>query len=598
MGENKNFVPIGKRISFGNMKDKETLSRLKDWTTFYRNNIHIFINHYMGVHLYLYQKIWVYLISKSMKFLGYASRASAKSWIIGVYSVARCILYPGTGIALVSSVKKQAGLIVEEKIEPLANKHPNIAREIKSITTNNNKYEVEFWNGSKIFAVVSKDSGRGNRANIIVLEERRLIDIDAIRAIIRPFLVTTRGAPYADLPEYRDIPDVGEETQEIAISSVHYKSGEWYRELVRSLSLMASGNKDIRAVFLDYLISLKHRIKTRKTLAVSKEDDTEINFSMEYGNIPYGGSSKSFFNIGFFDRKIKEAWRPARKDVPYGENPYNIERKDGEIRIVVSDIATAAGKENDNTIILCARLFPTKRGYRTDVVYIESFNGENSVTQVRRIKQIYYEFSGYHKDDILVLDVANAGRSIYDMLTKDTYDEFRDIEYDAMMVMETQHISSSLYEDLYERSLTKDGHPCIFPIIASSEFNSSIAYILRDRLKKKMVNFIVEDMRLEEHLITRKNKDIVSQTDLSMRPYLLAPAVQSTLLINETVSLEMSYTGSGKTLKLVEPSGHRKDRYTTLAYLTYFVSLLDNQLLKEETEDDIYDEFVGSLFVA
>ena len=141
--------------------DEQVKDRLKTWVTFYRNNISFFIEHYMGVTLYPYQRFWVTLISQSTEFVGIASRASAKSWLIGVYSIARCILYPGTIIALASSTKAQAGIIISEKCKALYDEHENIRRECSNLTLNMNKWEMTFYNGSKINVVVSGEGGRG-----------------------------------------------------------------------------------------------------------------------------------------------------------------------------------------------------------------------------------------------------------------------------------------------------------------------------------------------------------------------------------------------------------------------------------------------------
>jgi len=145
----------------GKEMSRQKINRLKSWITFYRFNMSFFVEHYMGINLYPYQRFWITLMSMSTEFVGIASRASAKSWLIGVYSIARCILYPGTVVALASSTKAQAGLIISEKCKALRDEHPMIARECKSLTTNQNKWEMTFHNGSKINVVVSGEGGRG-----------------------------------------------------------------------------------------------------------------------------------------------------------------------------------------------------------------------------------------------------------------------------------------------------------------------------------------------------------------------------------------------------------------------------------------------------
>ncbi len=158
----------GEPVKFLSEKEmtKQKKERLKSWITFYRKNPSFFVEHYMGVSLYPYQRFWINLMARSTEFVGIASRASAKSWLIAVYSIVRCILYPGTIVALASSTKAQAGLIIAEKCKSLMEEHPNIQRETSNIVTNQNKWEMTFYNGSKINVVVSGEGGRGQLASI------------------------------------------------------------------------------------------------------------------------------------------------------------------------------------------------------------------------------------------------------------------------------------------------------------------------------------------------------------------------------------------------------------------------------------------------
>jgi hypothetical protein len=390
---------------------RQKIDRLKSWCTFYRKNPSYFVEHYMGVKLYFYQRIWINWISRSTEFVGYDSRASAKSWLIAVYAIARCILYPGTIVALASSTKAQAGLIISEKCVSLKNEHPNIARETANIVTNQNKWEMTFVNGSKINVVVSGEGGRGHRSHVTVLEERRLIPTVIIDSIIRPFLVA-RQPPYLKKAEYAEISELREEPLEIIISSVYYKSYEWWAEAKKFIKMIANDDPDIKGIILDYWISLHHGIKTKKQMAKEKRDLDPITFLMEYGNIPYGSSTNSFYKLGLFNRSIKRSWRPITDEmyITTRKNTYDIPKIGDEMRIVSVDVAMRAGSTNDNTIITCSRLFPSRKGWMTEICFMESHNGKNTSLQALRIKQIYEEFQG----DILVLDLANAGISVFD----------------------------------------------------------------------------------------------------------------------------------------------------------------------------------------
>lgn len=138
-----------------------------DWATFYRRNIHRFIEHYFQVKLHLYQIIWIYFMSVCDTFVATASRASAKSWLIALLAVARAVLYPNSEIVIVAKTKKQAGIIFG-KIDQLMKEHPNIYREISYFKNSQNDRICNFYNSSKIVAVICDDGGRGKLRNAFI----------------------------------------------------------------------------------------------------------------------------------------------------------------------------------------------------------------------------------------------------------------------------------------------------------------------------------------------------------------------------------------------------------------------------------------------
>ena len=210
---------IPKTMVTANQLDEQRRKNLIDWITFYRRNVHRFVEHYFGIKLYFYQRIWLYFMSTRDSFVAIASRASAKTWLVGVLACARAVLYPGSEIVIVSATKEQAGILIEDKIKGLMDISPNLAREIKNLTTNMNKWAVDFHNGSVIKVVASRDSSRGRRATYIIYEEFRLIDKEVVDSVIRPFAYI-RQTPYLKIPEYSNYV---EESKEVFISSAYHK---------------------------------------------------------------------------------------------------------------------------------------------------------------------------------------------------------------------------------------------------------------------------------------------------------------------------------------------------------------------------------------
>jgi hypothetical protein len=105
-----------------------------------------------------------------------------------------------------------------------------------------------------------------------------------------------------------------------------------------------------------------------------------------------------------------------------------------------------------------------------------------------------------------------------------------------------------------------------------------------------LLNFLVDDNTEEEYLIKSGNKDILDQTDSGIRANLLQAHLQTSLLINECISLETVFVGG--LVKLVEVAGARKDRFTAISYVNYFISRMDIELLKDKWEGNSDEEWL------
>ena len=78
---------------------------------------------------------------------------------------------------------------------------PELAAEIdmKETKINGTDAKIVFLNGSYIKVVTASDSSRGNRANVLILDEFRLISKDVIDTILRKFLTQRRMPKYEEL---------------------------------------------------------------------------------------------------------------------------------------------------------------------------------------------------------------------------------------------------------------------------------------------------------------------------------------------------------------------------------------------------------------
>lgn len=512
-------------------------------------------------------------------FITIASRASAKSWLIAVYACAKAVLYPHSEIVLVSATQKTAGIIME-KIRNLMAEYPVIAAEIEKYSNGANERICRFRNTSTIKVVACRDSGRGSRATLTIGEEFRIMDKNNYDSIVKPFAYA-RVAPYMSLPEWSTLPP--EEPQEILISSAYHKGLWWYDETAKAIKLMLRG-ASAGFITFDYITAVYHKIKTINLIEKEKATMDVITFQEEYANIPWGENSDAYFKLAMFQNNsnIKTAFYPQRRD-KYNQkkNPYAIKKMDGEIRVVSADIATRAGSGNDNTVISCIRCLPTSNGYAREYCYMESHNGENTIIQAKRLKQVFYDF----ESDYLVLDVANNGISIYDDLGTVTKDDERGCEYPAWTVLYTEDIDKKVYDELLNRTIAKNAEDIIYPINVTAKLNSDIAVAFREKLQKKMISFLINEVDADEYLL-KTNPDYLKYNDeISERAWFLHPYIQYSNMINESVSLSMSIVGTN--IKLTEPSGGRKDRYTSVSYGNYFIATVLDPTIRKDGENDV-----------
>lgn len=421
------------------------------------------------------------------------------------------------------------------------------------------------------------------RATFIIVEESRLVDKAVLDDVIRPFSYV-RPTPYNKNPKYAHLPL--EEAKEMHITSAHYTSGWWYNEALIAIKNMLLG-KNVGFFASDYLTAVYHRIKTPAQIEKDREVMNDLSFQLEYLNIPIGESGEAYFKLKMLqkNRVLKRAFYPCPKE-EYANKKYvsTLPKTEDELRVISIDMATRAGKANDLTIISCFRLIPTNRGYERELLYMESYSGKNTLLQALRVKQLWYDFEA----DYLVLDLLNSGIALYDMLGSITRDDERGIEYPAMTVMRHKSLEDKLFDELYERTTGINALQIIYPIVGSAQLNSKIAVEFRDKLQKKMISFLVEENTADDFLM-KNMKGYMSADDSITKADALAPYVQTSLLVGECINLSMSLVSGN--IKLTEPEGGRKDRYSSVSYGNYFISLLDNDLLKEE--ENTLDDWLG-----
>ena len=580
------------------LSNKNNFERIIDYVTFYRRNIPVFVEHYLKIPLHWYQIIWLYLLNMYISVVIIAGRASAKSFVIAIFSCAKCILYPNTKVVIASGSKKQASLIVKEKIrKELMPKSENLRREIETIKTSTNDIEVVFRNGSSIVVVVGGEGALGYRSTVLIFEEFKRIPKYIVDKVLKPFQMT-RPSQFRTNEEcekygvkYKENDEFLEEAVNIYISSAAPTS-HWMGKLLKDTVSSKYGDNSACMLATDYSIALKHAIKTRAQLIEAKRSTDPITWREEYENEMLREGANSYFTYGLLTKNQtnKKAFYPRRyEDVRNKhKNPYSIPKQPGEIRILACDMAfIERSNKNDNSCFTCIRALPesmtytsenidgkvveVKNGYRRIVPYIEANPGSDVDKQAIRIKQLYYDFEA----DYCILDTRNGGILTYDRLAKILYDESRDCEYPAWRCMNDK--------DIAKRVNVAGAVENVFTINASQKLNNDIAIALRGTLESHMIDLLVnldeaKDI-LESHI-----PEYTSTPDVDVAVFYERPYLETQALINEMMSLEYTRNEQTGIITLFETGSNTKDRYVSLAYGNYFIGLLEQDLVGDTSE--------------
>ena len=546
---------------------KEKSERLMDgigyWAAFYRKNPQRFVKEFLNMNLKLFQKILIYMMMVSTNFLYIASRGSGKTWLTSLYCVVRCILYPGTKICVASGVKSQAVEVIT-KIETDFLKNyswgsQNLRNEISFISSSVNNARVDFHNGSWINIVTSNDNARHNRANIIVVDEFRMVDLNVINTVLRKFLTTTRMPGYLSKPEYAHLQ---ERNSEVYMSSAFYQSHWAYDKTKAYFANMLDDKRKYFCCGLPYQLAIKEGLLQKEQVEdeMSEDDFDEIAFSMEMGALWYGDSDGAFFRYDDISkhRKIKTSYYSLDM---YDKRGINVpELAYGEKRVMSVDVALMATRKhaNDATAIVINVAIPTNtNSYTSNIVYIETFEGLKTDELGIIIMRYFYKY----KCTDLVLDCQGNGLGVYDFITKEQYDTVTGETYVAMCSCNDDNMAS--------RCTVKNANKVVWTIKANAEFNSSAATMLRAGIKNGNINFLSSEFDIEDSI---KKTSGYAKMSASEQARLKLPYVQTSLMINEMINLEHEIVNNK--VKLKERPGMRKDRFSSLEYNYYITQQL------------------------
>lgn len=547
----------------------ESIERgVKKWASFYRANPQRFAADYLNLDLRLFQKILLYIMNLSNFFCYIAARGQGKSFLLAVFCCIRCILYPGTKVCIASGTRGQSVNILEKIQSELVPRSPLLRNEIgaKGIQISGGRAIVIFKNSSYIKVVTASDSARGNRANILLVDEFRMVDRDTINIILRKFLTTSRMPGYITNPKYSHLK---ERNKEIYLSSAYYKSHWSYDKFVDFARNMLDTNRKYFVCGLPYQLSIAEGLLDPNVVAdeMTESDFNEIKFETEMSCEWWGDTDGSFFD---FDTIAKN------RTIQFPELPDELvcklsdakkvkipNKANGEVVILSVDLALMASTKhkNDASAIFINRCVPNKNGrYMSNIVYIESAEGEHTADQALRIRRLREMYAA----DYIVIDVRGVGLGIADTLLRDIVDPDTGEIYPAL--------SCCNNDDWAARCASKNAEKVLWVVNASERFNSDCAVLLREGFRSGKIRLPVTEYDGETNMESIKG---FSGLDARTKLMFEMTYINTTLTVNELINLQ--HDESNGFVRISNKSGMRKDRYSSLGYNYYVACQLESK---------------------
>lgn len=194
------------------------------------------------------------MMNVSNYFLYLASRGQGKTFLVAIFCVTRCVLYPGTQVCIAAGTKGQSINVLEKIQNLLMPRSPELCAQIEYISTTVNKAQCKFYNGSFVKVVTARDSARGNRANIFICDEFRLVSEDIVNTVLRRFLSNPRQPGYLSNPKYKDLK---ERNKEIYLSSAYFKNHWSMQKFVSYFKSMVDDKRKYFCCGLPYQLAIK-----------------------------------------------------------------------------------------------------------------------------------------------------------------------------------------------------------------------------------------------------------------------------------------------------------------------------------------------------
>lgn len=568
-----------------------------EWTTLFRYNPGIYAEWRLKMKLLPYQHYMLWQMFNAQVTFDMCSRNSAKTYVLGLGAVIRCLLFPNSEIVITASTIDQANKMIERKIrDEIIMKHSEVLRRFLElgmiqVKRDNDVAVVLFpFNGSSIRVLPMVDSARGERCTWLILEEAMQLKKHIISAVFNPMRRPRQIDFMRTNEEFKKQKRWVEQAKTTYITSNRFKSDWAYRDFTNCVTGYYMSYRVSYKVFaFDIFNVIEEGLKTEEYLLEALKNDSELIIRQELYNEAIGEAEDAFFSYKSFKNNqiIEHAFNPPSEiDLYVDKDMGNVLKKDNELRLVITDYAfanTTSREANDNTIIMLMSLHWKGNRFERHVDYIEGHEASDSLGSADRARELFWDYDA----DYFIPDLRSGGETLYNKTTMqwEPNKSIGNRKANGLTIStekDLQVLPDNKLQDLVERTVDKNAVACMIPIIGTGDLNAAMWMELRRQLDSNNIKFLINTQDKQTQI-----ENDGSYFDMSSEEFAesIAPYGQVDLMIQEAVNLSAEFKDGRVRLK--EPRMGTKDRAICLSYGNYIASKLENKYNQSMQEDDV-----------
>lgn len=535
-----------KKMSYDNTYDKKLIEKWTELVLYWRWFPDLFIDMVTpktgGIRLDLDQRVFLRALARFYKTYDVFPRGYGKTFIEVLYVFIVCLLYPDSNISLSAQTKESSAGMIKDKIAEIKKYFPMLSSEIIKENYSKDTSEVYFANGSKLDNLANAQSSKGKRRHRLNMEES---------ALINDFIYQDALEPIPNVPR-RMLSNGNVNPYELSgqmhfLTTAYFKNTEYDR-----LMSMLDDMINLKGSFVlgsDWKLACEYGRGETKTQILDKKDKVSpVFFATNYESRWIGNAENCLVDI---EKLMKLRVLPKAEIKGDGKSEYYIG----------VDVARSTKTKNNQTSICIGKVKRDKNDKIKNIQIVNLVNlpnGMNFTGQAIAIKKIRSMFNAVK----VVIDSNGLGIGLVDELLKSHIDPMTGEELLAFETTNTDHESDEM-----------ETIKCLHCIMAQN-INTEI-----------IVNFmgIIESAKLQ--LLEKIDQNNIDYTNNDFLKNGQLASVQTDFFIEEVSNLQLKTTNGGKLTVERNSNALDKDRYSAIAYMTYYIMTYENKSKKDNEID-------------